>query len=406
MNSTVSINKTSIFAPSVCRESFGIWGKISCQRLYASPMLFSTGKSIVDSLRWGGGLTYRFFMIRIQLQHTFEDIISLDNLLSAWTEFSKGKRKRSDVQVFSRTLMNNLSSLHDSLEHHTYTHGGYHAFSVSDPKPRSIHKASVRDRVVHRALYRILYPFFQDAFVYDSYSCQKEKGTHKALLRFQKLCRIANRSNNRTCYVLKCDIRKFFASVDQDILLGIVSLYIPDKNILNLVREIIVSFHSTALDKGLPLGNLTSQLLVNIYMNEFDRFVKHTLKARCYVRYADDFVLISHDKPWLEQQIPHIALCLQELLGLSLHPNKVYIRSLASGVDFLGWVHFPQHRILRTATARRMRGRIMDNPQPATVQSYLGLLSHGNTKGLTDEVLNLYGLLSDKTEKELYEVEI
>lgn len=395
-HSTVSMNSMSIFTPRVCRVSFGMWGRISCQRLYASPSILSAGRSIVDTLRWGGGLIHRIFMMRIQLRHTFADVTSLENLLSAWAEFVKGKRNRKDVQVFARNLMDNLSSLHEGLCNHTYRHGGYHAFFISDPKPRSIHKANVRDRVVHRALYRILYPFFEDAFAYDSYSCQKEKGVHKALLRFRKLCRGASRNNTRTCYALKCDIQKFFASVDQNTLLGILSLYIPDQRILVLVRAIIASFHSTTLGKGLPLGNLTSQLFVNIYMNEFDRFVKHTLKARYYVRYADDFVLLSHDKTWLEHQVPHIASCLHNLLALSLHPHKVHIRSLASGVDFLGWVHFPNHRVLRTATARRMKKRIIDNPVSETMQSYVGLLSHGNTNGLKREILDLYGLLSDK----------
>ena len=347
------------------------------------------------TFRWGGAYYWLIFM-RIQLIHTCSEIVSLDNLLCAWQEFTRGKRNKRDVQSFSRHLAEHITLLHETLASKQYRHGGYYAFSITDPKPRSIHKAKVRDRVLHHAVYRILYPFFDNVFIYDSYSCRKEKGTHKALERFKEFCLKVSRNNTRTCWVLKCDIRKFFASVDQTVLLGILSTYIPDKDILWLLKEIITSFQSTAPGKGLPLGNLTSQLLVNIYMHEFDYYVKHFLKAKYYIRYADDFVLLSHDKKWLEEQIPKIEHFLGEVLCLNLHPDKVYMRSLASGVDFLGWVHFPNHRVLRSATKRRMEKRIVENPTPETVHSYLGLMRHGNTEQLKKRVLNLYGLFREK----------
>lgn len=330
--------------------------------------------------------------MRIQLSHTCSEIISLDNLLSAWEEFVRGKRSKRDVQLFSRHLAERITVLHESLTSKQYKHGGYYAFSITDPKPRSIHKATVQDRVLHHAVYKLLYPFFDNVFIYDSYSCRNDKGAHKALERFKQFCFKVSRNHTRTCWVLKCDIRKFFASVDQTVLLGILSTYIRDTDILWLLKEIITSFQSTALGKGLPLGNLTSQLLVNVYMHEFDYYVKHFLKAKYYIRYADDFVFLSHDKRWLEEQIPKIEHFLGEVLCLNLHPDKVYIRSIASGVDFLGWVNFPDHRILRPATSRRMQKRIAENPTEETVQSYLGLLSHGNTERLTKSVLNYYGL--------------
>lgn len=324
--------------------------------------------------------------MRVQLTHAFDDSISLENLLSAWAEFVNGKRKKADVQMFGRDLIDNLITLHEDLDTKHYHHGSYQAFSISDPKPRSIHKASVRDRVLHHAIYRTLYPFFDLTFMYDSYSCRENKGTHKALLRFNKFGRQVSRNHTRTCWVLKCDIKKFFASIDQNVLLGILSTYIQDAKLLWLLKEIITSFHSTAVGKGLPLGNLTSQLLVNIYMHEFDYYAKHFLKAKHYIRYADDFVLLSTDKAWLEKQIPKIQTFLRDVLALSLHPDKVYIRSLASGLDFLGWVHFPDHKVLRPTTARRMFKRIKENPAPETMQSYLGLLRHGNTATLRKQL--------------------
>ncbi len=317
--------------------------------------------------------------MKIQLSHKFEDIISIENLLEAWKEFIKGKKGKRDVQEFSLYLMDNILTLNVELFNHTYCHGSYQAFNISDPKPRNIHKATVRDRLLHYAIYRKLYPFFDRIFISDSFSCRIDKGTHKALNRFRSFAYRAGRNHTRTCWVLKGDIRKFFANIDHKILINILKQYIPDKDILWLLEEIIGSFYSFAPDIGLPLGNLTSQLLVNIYMNEFDRFMKHKLKAKYYIRYADDFAILSPNKQWLEELIPQIALFLRGRLKLGLHPDKTSIKTLASGIDFLGWAHFGDHRVLRTATKRRMLVRTREHPTMETLASCLGLLKHGNT---------------------------
>jgi len=212
-----------------------------------------------------------------------------------------------------------------------------------------------------------------------------KKGTHKALNRFRSFAYRVSQNNTKTCWILKCDIKKFFANIDHKIILDILDSYIPDKQIVCLLKEIIESFSSKP-GIGLPLGNLTSQLLVNIYMNEFDQFVKHKLKIRYYIRYADDFVVLSNDKNYLENLIPQINGFLFEKLKLRLHPSKVSIKTLNSGVDFLGWVHFPYHRVLRTTTKRRMIRRIAESPTPETLNSYLGLLKHGNTRKLENSI--------------------
>jgi retron-type reverse transcriptase len=328
--------------------------------------------------------------MRIQLAHSFEDIVSLDNLLEAWKEFLKGKKKKKDVQEFSFRLMDNIISLHQNLVHHTYKHGGYQAFNISDPKPRNIHKASVRDRLLHHAIYRKLYPFFNRTFIADSFSCRIDKGTHRALNRFGSTAFKVSKNNTKTCWILKCDIKKFFASIDHNVLMNILSKYIPDGWVFWLLGTVISSFSSTGRGTGLPLGNFTSQLFVNIYMNELDQFIKHRLKVKYYIRYADDFILLSEDKDWFEAQIPPIQDFLQNKLQLTLHPQKVSIKTLASGVDFLGWVHFPDHRVLRAATKRRMRKKMRITPKTETFNSYLGLLGHGNTYKLRKEVLNFF----------------
>lgn len=307
----------------------------------------------------------------------YDNIISLENLLLAWKEFEIGKKNKKDVQEFSLRLMDNIFSLHRDLKNGTYKHGEYYAFNISDPKPRNIHKASVRDRLLHHAIYRVLYPFFDRTFITDSYSCREEKGTHRAMNRFLFFARKVSRNNTRTVWVLKCDIKKFFASIDHGILKEILKQYISDTQILALLGEIIGSFQ-TVQGKGLPLGNLTSQLLVNIYMNEFDQYVKHRMKEKYYVRYADDFVFLSDNRDALLCLIPTIQDFLQERLKLELHPNKLFLKTLSSGVDFLGWVHFLDHRVLRTATKRRMIRRIDGHPKDETVASYGGMLKHGN----------------------------
>jgi len=324
----------------------------------------------------------------------FEKIISVENLLLAWKEFIRGKRNKKDVQEFQLHFMDNVLSLHQDLKNRVYVHGGYHAFKISDPKPRDIHKATVRDRLLHHAIYRILYPYFDPKFINDSYSCRTVKGTHRAINRFRDFHRKVSKNNTKTCWVLKCDIRKFFANIDHQILKNILSRTVLDTDILWLLGQVIDSFLSSPIyamaemrQKGLPLGNLTSQLLVNIYMNEFDQLAKRELKIKYYIRYADDFVILFKDKNELLLNLLYMRDYLKNKLKLEMHPNKVFIKTIASGVDFLGWIQFSHHRVLRTSTKRRMLKNLKKNPKPESVQSYLGLLKHGNAYKIGVQIL-------------------
>lgn len=320
---------------------------------------------------------------------SYEKIISIDNLLLAWQEFAKGKRLKPDVLNFSFNLFDNILQLHGDLANKTYQHGRYKDFYITDPKLRHIHKASVRDRLVHHAVYRQLYMFFAKIFIADSYSCQLGKGTHRAEKRFKYFARQASKNHSSTCWVLKCDIRKFFENIDHTVLLEIFKEYIADQVIINLLAKIISSF-AVRPSKGLPLGNLTSQLFVNIYMNKFDQFVKHKIKAKYYIRYADDFVFLSNSQTILEKYLLSADEFLRNKLKLELHPNKVFVKTVASGIDFLGWINFPHHAILRTKTKRRMLSRLRKNATPESLASYLGLLSYGNTYGLRKKILSDY----------------
>lgn len=321
--------------------------------------------------------------------HKYNNIISIENLLVTWEHFFRGKRNKKDVMIFQLKLGDNIVDLYSLLKTKTYEHGGYSAFNVSDPKPRNIHKAIVRDRVLHHLIYKELYPYFDPKFIFDSYSCRKNKGTHRALDRFQYFARKVSKNNTRTCYVLKCDIKKFFASIDHNTLNLILKRHIEDKEVLWLINQIIKSFYTTKEKMGLPLGNLTSQLLVNIYMHEFDMFIKQELRVKYYIRYADDFAIFSDDKKYLEKLFPKTEKFLNEKLKLKLHEDKVYTKTYASGVDFLGWVHFPYYRQIRTSTKRKVIKKLKGYPKPETINSYKGLLAHGDTYNLKEKIQSL-----------------
>lgn len=320
--------------------------------------------------------------------HTFDDIISIINLFTARQEFESEKKNKLDVANFALRLHHNIFELHEDLVKKVYKHGRYEAFSINDPKPRIIHKATVRDRVLHHAIYRILYPFFDKIFIYDSYSCRKYKGTHRAISRYESFISRITQNGTKTAWSLKCDIRKFFASVDQPILMGILRKHLDSEDLILLLSNIVESFCSTQKGKGLPLGNLTSQLLVNIYMNEFDQFMKHVLGEKYYIRYADDFVILNNDQGYLMERLAKIGDFLQDNLKLSLHPDKIILKTVQSGVDFLGWIVFPTHKILRTSTKRRMLHKLKDNYyKKSSVTSYLGMLQHGDAYEIQKELI-------------------
>lgn len=284
---------------------------------------------------------------------------------------------------FDFHLEENIFSLHEELKNKTYQNKPYVPFYVFDPKKRHIHKACVRDRVVHHALYRILYDIYDKSFIFDSYSCRNGKGIHKGVKRLEEFARKESRNYSRNIWVLKCDISKFFDSIDHDILKSVLFKKNLDENTKWLIEKIIDSFNlptnstlSRLVGKGLPLGNVTSQLFSNILLNKFDQFAKHKLKARFYIRYCDDFVIVSKDKKYLENILPMISGFLEKELKLVLHPRKIEIRKLLQGIDFLGYVVLPYYRILRISTKNRILKKIKNNISSEAKQSYLGVISH------------------------------
>jgi len=213
------------------------------------------------------------------------------------------------------------------------------------------------------------------------------KGNHKAVARLEKFIRRASYSYQKPTFALKCDIKKFFASIDQEILLSLIQKVIRNKDTIWLIKNIISSF-SVKDNKGLPLGNVTSQLFSNIYLNDLDYFIKHNLRQKFYIRYCDDFIILNQDKKYLENLILIIDNFLQTKLKLNLHPNKIIIRKISQGIDFLGYVTLPYYRVLRTKTKKRIRRLVTSKNLP----SYLGVLKHAYSYKIKQNLLKKLGL--------------
>lgn len=314
----------------------------------------------------------------ISLLSSFDYICSITSLFQAWSKFSRGKRSKLDVLCYERSLEENIFELQEQLVGGKFQHGPYVPFTICDPKTRRIHKATVQDRLVHQALVSAIEPLFERQFIYDSYSCRKKKGTHAAVRRLRTFLRQASHNNTQTVYALKCDVKQFFASVDHEILMDLLKQKVTDADTLKLLQTIIDSL-STSPGKGIPLGNLTSQLFANIYLHEFDWFVKNRLRERHYLRYCDDFIVLSTNRQHLLDLIEPITQFLSVRLGLTIHPNKITIRSWGQGIDFLGYVLKPQCIVLRHKTKLRALERV----DIISLTSYVGLCSHADAYELS-----------------------
>ena len=335
----------------------------------------------------------------------FDTMVSVEHLMLAWHHFKRGKRHRKDVQNYERHLEDCIFELHEELTGLHYQPGPYQQFYVFDPQKRYISKACVKDRLVHQMLYATLSNIFDKTFIAHSFSCRVGKGTHAGVDLLQSMIRKVSRNNKQACFALKMDVQRFFDSVDHDILKILLRKRIQDERFLYIADCVIDSFKSqpdSQHNTGLPIGNVTSQIFANIYLHELDTFVKHTLRQKYYLRYCDDFIIVAHDKNQLTVLIEPIREFLTQKLRLTLHPQKIILSNLHQGIDFLGYILFPHHRLLRTRTKRRMKRRLktkytaylqqkIDHTHmDQCLQSYLGILSHANTYQLSQNLKNAY----------------
>ncbi len=337
----------------------------------------------------------------------WSQIVDFENLWWAARKAERGKRFRENVSDFNFNFEENLIQLQSELITKTYQPGPYKTFKIIDPKPRIISAAPYRDRVVHHALCNIIAPLFEKSFIADSYANRVGFGSHRALKRFTKFAR-----SHR--YVLQCDVRKYFPSVDHQILKGIIRRKLKCNDTLWLIDGIIDGSNEqeTVLQyfpgdimltpamrrRGLPIGNLTSQFFANVYLNPFDHFVKEDLQVKHYVRYVDDFALFSNDKAFLQAARQRIEAHLAKL-RLKIHPIKSQLSETKVSATFLGFRVLPDRIRVCSRNLKRGRSRIRNlkdahqreevtlEQVQHSLRSWFAHLQHGNTYRLRKQIL-------------------
>ena len=345
------------------------------------------------------------------------DYVSLEEVFQAYLDCREGKRNKPGTIIFENNLRRNLIDLKESLNNNTYRIGTTDYFILSKPKYREVWAACFRDRIVHRIIYnRVCQKYFR-RFIFDSYACIPGKGPDKATKRLQSFLR-----GHNSQYFLQADIKNFFVSIDKNILWDIVQgqmegldnlmyyiifhdptadyIFKGDKNLRKFVPK-HKSLFNTSKDCGLPIGNLTSQLLANIYLDKVDKYVKHVLKCKKYIRYVDDLVILDSNPSKLHSMCFNLESFLNNQLGLEFHPNKIQINKSEHGINFTGkivkkYCMYPRKRVLNNLYSVDM---LQDNfTINGSINSYIGILRQSNSWKIRSKLelyLNYYAYLMD-----------
>lgn len=299
-----------------------------------------------------------------QFRDLWLELCSFRNLELAYKKARKGKTTKDYVILFENNLYPNLHELRQELLFHYYRPRPLQTFILRDPKTRKISKSEFRDKVIHHALCNIIEPIFEESFIFDSYANRIGKGTLKAIERFCYFSKKITKNNTRRVFILKADIRHYFETVNHNILLKTIGQKIHDPRILWLIKTILANYNlnnnCNGTNIGMPLGNLTSQFFANIYLNELDKFVKHELRIRYYIRYVDDFVLFHESRTELEKFKMEIELFVKKHLALELHPDKSKILPLHRGVHFLGLKVFLFHKLVKKKNIKKFNRKLKD----------------------------------------------
>lgn len=298
--------------------------------------------------------------------HLFDKLIDFDNLMQAAYAVLRGKRGQAQACGFVQNIEKNIFEIQRELKNQSWQPGGYRAFWIKEPKPRLISAATIRDRVVHHALIQVIEPVFERQFIHHSYACRKGRGTHKARAHFYEQAK-------KNSFVLKMDIRKFFPSIDHEVLKATIEQSIKDKEVLALCATIIdnANAQENVVDffpgdslltpaerrKGIPIGNLTSQFFANVYLNQLDHYTTSKLGCHGYLRYVDDFCCFGNTKAELQQKRSDIVEKLSSL-RLKLNDRKSRIRQLKEGIEFLGFCYFPDRIRLSSRNVRSQRRKL------------------------------------------------
>ncbi len=292
-----------------------------------------------------------------KIKNEFEKKLTFEKLLQAHYRARKNKAYKNEVIKFEFNLENNLINLQNSLLNNTYKLGKYYSFIVYDPKIRKIDALPYKDRIVHQwYVEEFIKPYIVPKFISNSFACLSNKGTHKAVEEVQHQMQVKKR-NDGDFWILKCDIRKFFYSINPVILFNIIKRYISDEKLLNLTRILIFNGPVNYTQIGIPIGNYTSQFFANIYLNELDQFIKRELKLRYYARYMDDFVLLINTKKECIEIKKIIENFLTLNLNLELNEKSRYY-PCKMGVNFCGYRIFPTHRLLRISSKKKIKKRV------------------------------------------------
>lgn len=348
-------------------------------------------------------------------KNLYPKIYDYENLYNAYLSARKNKRYRPEVLAFSANLEENLIELQNELIYHSYKVGRYREFYVYEPKRRLVMALPFRDRVLQWAVYRIVNPIFSRSYILDSYACIPGRGIHAAVKRINYWLRLDCKYEKM--YYLKLDIAKFFYRVDHQVLLNILASKIDDSDLMKLFHTIIESEDTPfglplsqnfrdgtrLFDIGIPIGNLTSQMFANLYMNELDQFAKRTFRIRRYIRYMDDIVILSPSKLLLHHYKDVLERFLNDNLHLILN-KKTAIRPCNLGVDFCGYKIWEDHIKIRKNTVLRMKrhlklvteqyaeGKISLDKACETFTSYYGMLKHCNSYNLRKQLSKTYTL--------------
>lgn len=341
------------------------------------------------------------------IKNAFEKSLTFDKILAAHYRAKKNKTFKYEIINFELNLENNLINLLNNIKNNTYKVGKYRSFTIYEPKERIIQALPYQDRIVHQwYVEEFIKPYIVPKFIYSSFACLTDKGTHKAVDYIQKQMRIFQRA----CpdyWILKCDIKKFFYNIDKNILFSIMKKYISDKKLLNFTKLLIFSCSKPYSDIGIPIGNYTSQFFANIYLNELDQFIKRTLHLKYYVRYMDDFIILLQNKSDCKKYKQIIEKFLAQRLRLNLNDKSRYYPS-KMGVNFCGYRIFSTHRLLRTSSKKKIKRKIktwnnlyqngnLDFQKVVPrLNSWLGHSSHCNSYNLQQKILNKCNFLVNK----------
>jgi len=350
------------------------------------------------------------FVPSVPANDSKSSIFSFENIYRAYIDCRKKKRNTINALRIEIGVSENIIQLEWELTKKTYHPSRSILFTVTKPKKREIFAADFRDRIVHHLLVDQMEKVFEPVFIHDSYACRSGKGTHAAVHRLRKFTRQATRNGKLRAYYLQLDIKDFFPSINKEILFDLIKRKITDPDILWLTRVIlfwdctksyIIRGDSALLksipvnkslfgkdnERGLPIGNLTSQFFANVYLDELDQFVKHTLKCRHYLRYVDDFVILDTDPEKLAELRGRIDEFVAQQLKLQLHPERRKLLPVSNGIDFLGYIVRPGYVLVRKRVINNLKAKLKMfasvniNPEKikAVISSYLGHFKHANT---------------------------